>query len=106
MYELHEIYANCRQDDEEFLQRVKVVSLPCAKFYSPLDRDDVSDHWMTQLEEFDARIKKKGADASRDLTDNARIIGQFARKTADILALVADTLHPTAIEQIEQLVLE
>ena len=106
MYELHEIYTNCRQDDEEFLRRVQVFSLPCAKIYDALDRNDVDVFWRTKLNKYDERIRDQGVDAIGDLTDHATIVRRFANNTSRILALVADTLHPTAIEQIEQLRLE
>ena len=104
MYELHEIYRECRLDPEEFRRRVSAFSLPDAKIYSPNDRLDHAAFWKGELKDLSGKIKKVGSlYAGADAIQQQRLMNTFALQTADILAAIADTLHPTSIDQIEAL---
>ena len=104
MYELHEIYRECRLDPEEFSQRIRVFSLPDAKIYSPLDRIDHAEFWNRELKGLSSKIKKVGTlVAGGDALLQERLMSTFALQTADILAVIADILHPSSIDDIGKL---
>jgi len=106
MYELYKIWKKYEVSQEEFRRRVRVVMLPDAKIGDALSRDDCENYWRDQLVEYDRRIKLKGVTASRDLTDSAHMIKEFAETTSSILRTVADMLNFTRIEDIAQLRLD
>ena len=107
MYELHEIYRECRLDPEEFLQRIRVFSLPDAKIYSPLDRIDHAEFWKRELKGLSSKIKKVGTlVAGGDALLQERLMSTFALQTADILAVIADILHPSSIDDIGKLMFD
>jgi internalin A len=48
MYELYELWRNCRQDNDEFLSHVKVYTLPGTAIWSPLDRAKCAAYWRDE----------------------------------------------------------
>ncbi len=104
MFELHEIYRECRQRDDEFRRRVRVITLPDANIFSDPERMAHAERWREERDELDALIRKCGVDvAGEHATRRVRLMTRFANDTADILALVADTLNPTAVDDIEDI---
>jgi len=104
MFELHEIYRECRQRGDEFRRRVKVITLPDADIFDPVDRIAHAQRWGEERDRLDALIRDCGVDvAGEDATRRVRLMTRFANDTADILALVADTLNPTSVEDIEDI---
>jgi len=84
-----------------------VFSLPDAKIYSPGDRIDHAAFWKRELKELSSKIKKVGnLYAGEDALQQERLMSTFALQTADILALIADTLHPSSMEHVEDLTFE
>lgn len=104
MYELHEIYRECRANEDEFSKRVRVIVLPDAKIYSVQDRIEYAAHWRTSKQELSKLIRDVGNEtAGISSVQQELLMGRFANQTADILGLVADTLNPQAIEEIDQM---
>jgi len=104
MFELHEIYRECGQRDDEFQRRVRVITLPDADIFDPLARVAHAQRWRKERDRLDALVRNCGVDvAGEDATRRVRLMTRFANYTADILALVADTLNPTAVDDIEDI---
>jgi internalin A len=104
MYELHEIFRACGQNEGEFARRVRVWALPDAKIWTPEDRARIAAQWKRRLDKLSASIDRKGRIVSgwKALLEE-RIMTEFAHNTADIIACIAGTLNPTRIEDIEAL---
>ena len=101
MYELHQIWQNCRFDEDRFLRRVKVFKLPCAKISSVTDRLKISLHWQQQKQEIEELFRqlKPGALSEREF-HRIRSICQFADHISDMLELIEDVLKPQSFEQL------
>jgi hypothetical protein len=101
MFELSEVWRTSRQEDEEFLRRICIYTLPCAKIWTPRDRAKYAIHWKQQHDELEALIKKHGYDTlgERD-AQQLRRIRDFSRNVGDILATVADILQPRSFDEL------
>ena len=62
MYEIYEVWRNCRQDDEEFLRHVKVYTLPGAGIWTVAERARCAIHWRRECGEIEALLKDHGYD--------------------------------------------
>jgi internalin A len=103
MYELFSIWTECRRRAEAFRERVRVIALPDAAIYTLEDRLAIAEHWKKTFESQRQQIA-----ASPELVSPAdfaafKLVGDFAHRTADILSLIAGTLHPRSIEDIDDL---
>jgi len=109
MFELHEIYRECsRRDnklgrrDDEFRRCVRVITLPNTDIFDPFDRIAHARRWRDERDRLAALIRDCGVDVTgEDATRRVRLMTRFTNDTADILALVADTLNPTSVADIE-----
>ncbi|MGC1480572.1 MAG: COR domain-containing protein, partial [Chthoniobacterales bacterium] len=107
MFELFEVWRQCRHEDEEFLKKVRIYMLPELKIGTIVDRIEVAAHWKQQYEEIGSLIKKHGAEVigGDDLRAFKRM-QEFALHVGDILGLVMDTLQPRTLEALEEFAFE
>ena len=101
MYELLEVWRNCKADDEVFRQRIRVYRLPDAKMMSPLERARL----RQVLERAVHGAGRTRARGRPDLLGEAdfkryKLMQDFAHHVGDMLALIADTLQPTDFDQL------
>ncbi len=59
MYELLEVWRNCKAEDEVFRQRIRVFRLPDAKMLSPLERRECAEYWEEQFTELDELVQEE-----------------------------------------------
>jgi internalin A len=99
MYELFEVWRNCRQEDAAFIDRTRVWLLPCARISQFKDRLVYTTHWEDRFNEMNKAVKKHGPNVLgiRDHADFRRM-QDFASKTPDMLRLVLDVLRPNEFE--------
>jgi internalin A len=101
MYELYSIWNECRRKSAVFLDRIRVLALPDARFHAFEDRLAAAEWWAADYEKRTALV----ANAPKLVSDYDfkafKLAGEFAIHIGDILALVADTLHPTSIDNID-----
>jgi TIR domain len=103
MYELASVWRNSRQDDEEFLRRIRVFTLDDAKIWTPRDRALCAAYWRNESEELEAIVRKHGYDilAEKDF-ERYRFMKEFAHQIGNILTTVTDILQPSNFEELER----
>ena len=101
MYELFEVWRNCKAEDEVFRKRIRVYRLPDAKMMGPLERARCAKYWKEQFGELDAFVREEGADllGTEDFK-RYKLMQDFAHHVGDVLALIADTLLPADFDQL------
>ncbi|WP_176159351.1 COR domain-containing protein [Prosthecobacter debontii] len=103
MYELWQIWINCRADDEAFRRCVRVYRLPDAAMMSPIERARCAKYWRDQFKELDDLVRVEGADLLGELDfKRYKLMQDFANRVGDILAVIADMLLPQDFSQLEQ----
>ncbi|MBC3910934.1 leucine-rich repeat domain-containing protein [Undibacterium umbellatum] len=101
MYELFQIWRDCKGKDKQFLSRIRVYRMPDADIFSIDKRLEYASYWKTKYNKLDQSFQ----------TGDADIIGvqghiiysrmrDFYSNIGDILTLVADTLLPNSFEQL------
>lgn len=101
MYELLEVWRNCKEELEAFRRRIRVFCLPDAKIFSVLERALRAKHWKEQFMEQDKLLREHGPTLLGDADfKRHRMTQDFAHHVGDMLALIADTLQPTAFEEL------
>ena len=101
MFELFEIWRNCRQQPDAFLRVVQVFCIGQVDIFSPKARLKWAIHWNKEHSELDTMLK--GAATSllgAEDYKNFKRMQEFAQHTGDILQLVADTLLPQDFAQL------
>jgi internalin A len=100
MHELFDVWRNCREDPETFIDRTRVHVLPSAKIATPTERAQYVIHWQNNFKALDALVKEHGQFVLAD-DDNAeyRLMTRFVNETANVLKLVQDTLRPRQFEE-------
>jgi TIR domain len=103
MYELSEVWRNCRQDDKEFLSRVRVYTLPTAKIWTPLERAECAVYWKQESAKLESIVKEHGYDILGD-NDYRRykMMKEFSYNIGNILEAVTDILQPRNFEEFEK----
>jgi internalin A len=103
MYELYEIWRNCRQDDEEFLRHVKIYTMQDAPIWTPLDRAQCAIYWREECAKLELIFKEHGFDIV-GISDAQRylIMKTFSSQIGNILATVTDILQPRNFEELER----
>jgi internalin A len=99
MFELFEIWRNCRLERQEFRAKVRLYRLPDAEIFTARDRLKYAKYWRAQHDELAAELK--GTDASllgESDFRSFRLMQDFAHHVGDILALFADTLLPRVFD--------
>ena len=102
MYELAEVWRNCRQDDEEFLRRIRVFTLNDARIWTPMERALCAAHWRNESEQLETLIKEHGWQIlGKKDHERLRLMKQFEYQIGDILATVTDILQPRTFEELK-----
>jgi internalin A len=103
MFELLEVWRLCKQEDEEFLKKVRCFALPDAEFSSPLQRMQRAVHWNKEFEGLDGLVKEHGASLlGEEDFRRYKLMQDFAHRVGDILCVVADILRPRNIDELEE----
>ncbi|NEW99350.1 leucine-rich repeat domain-containing protein [Rhodopseudomonas sp. BR0G17] len=103
MYELAAVWRNSRQDDDEFLKRIRVYALDDAKIWTPTDRAQCAVFWRKQSNELEQILKDHGPDVLGDRDfDRYRLMKEFAHQIGDILSTITDILQPRTFEELKQ----
>ena len=107
MYELFEIWRNSRQDSDEFLQRVRIYSTPCAGIFSVSGRLNYAIHWKREHEAIKAAINEHGANVLGEEDFKAfKLMNEFAGRVGDILAMFANVIHPRKFDDLESVIIQ
>jgi internalin A len=96
MFELYEIWRNSRLDDEEFLKRIRIFTLPDATIWTPLERAKWAKHWRHEFKALKEYLDDLG---DADL-HQYRLMKAYWSQIGNILATVADTLQPRTFEEL------
>jgi internalin A len=99
MHELFDVWRNCREDPETFIERTRVLVPPNAKISTPVERAQYVIHWQSAFKAVDALVREHGQFVLSD-DDNAefRLMSRFVSETANVLKLVQDTLRPRSFD--------
>jgi internalin A len=101
MYELHEIWRNCRQDAGELHDRIRVFRLPGAAFQTPIERLKRAAFWQKEFQDLDAAGRDLGFSLlGQDDFHRYKCMKDFALHVGDILATVADMVLPATIDEL------
>lgn len=101
MYELWEVWRNCRQDDAAFLGRIRVYTLPCAAIWSLEDRVAYAVHWQERHAKLEALVRQHGDDILGDKGyQEYRAMKKFSRNVTDILTTATDILQPRSFDEL------
>jgi internalin A len=101
MFELYEVWRNCRMDVEKFRRRIRVFRLPDAAMSSPYERALRAKFWKDENEKLDRILREHGADLLGQADFRRyKLSLQFARDVGDMLALIADTLVPRDFDEL------
>jgi TIR domain/Uncharacterized alpha/beta hydrolase domain (DUF2235) len=103
MSELARVWRNSRQDDEEFLRRIRVFTLSDAKIWTPRDRALCAAYWRNESAELETIVRQHGYDilGEKDF-ERYRLMKEFAQQIGNILATVTDILQPRTFEELER----
>ena len=99
MFELFEIWRNCRLEREEFKAKVRLYRLSDAAIFKPKDRLAYAKYWRAEHDELAAELKGTDPSLLGESDFKAfRLMQDFAHHVGDILAFFADTLLPRTFE--------
>ena len=103
MFELSEVWRRCAEEDEAFLKRIRVYTLPDAKIWTPLDRARCAAHWKKESGELEALVKENGIEilGKKDF-EHYRLLKKFVHQVGDILEAIADIVQPRSFEEFEK----
>jgi endonuclease G len=102
MFELFEIWRVNRQDETEFLQRVKIYVLQDAKISTPSDRLRYAGFWRQEHDQLKSAMDAAGLDVVGEA--DLRLYKQmqeYYNKVSDILALFASILQPRSFDDLK-----
>ena len=103
MHELFDVWRNCREDADEFINRTRVYVLPCARIETVENRIQYVHHWRREFEKRKALMNKHAPDAfSRADYDAFHWMETFVSNTSDMLTLINDVLTPKTFEDFER----
>jgi internalin A len=99
MHELFDVWRNCREQGDTFIDRTRVLVLPSAKISTPIERAQYVIHWQSAFRAVDALVREHGQFVLSD-KDNAefRLMSRFVSETANVLQTVQDTLRPRSFD--------
>jgi internalin A len=103
MFELLEVWRNARQEDTEFLKRVRIFSLPDAKIRTAVDRAHCAIHWKTESGKLEALVNEHGPDILGEKDHKTyRLMRLFSHHIGDMLAALCDIVQPRTFEELEK----
>jgi internalin A len=99
MHELFDVWRNCREDPDTFIDRARVLVLPNAKISTAVERAQHVIHWQSAFKMVDDLVREHGQFVLSD-EDNAefRLMSRFVSETANVLKLVQDTFRPRSFD--------
>jgi internalin A len=99
MHELFDVWRNCREQGDTFIDRTRVLVLSSAKISTPVERAQYVIHWQSAFRAVDALVREHGQFVLSD-KDNAefRLMSRFVSETANVLQTVQDTLRPRSFD--------
>jgi internalin A len=102
MYELLEVWRNCKEKPETFRKRVLVYRLSDAAMSTPRERVLCAKYWREQFNELDATVREFGPDLLGEADfKRYKLMQDFSHRVGDILALIADTLQPRDFDELK-----
>jgi internalin A len=103
MLELREIWRNSRQDDVEFLSRIRVFNVDGVRVHPQKAREVYQDWWDKKVEEDKATVGKHLSKAKlhriKNDLDGFINVSEIADDCLNMLALIADTLTAQSWDQ-------
>jgi endonuclease G len=103
MFELFEIWRVNRQDDTEFLKRVRVYALQDAKISTPIDRLRYAGYWKKEHDELKRAIDEVGLDVIGQADMRLyKLMQGYYNQVSDMLALFASILQPRTFDDLKQ----
>jgi len=103
MFELSEVWRNCREDDAEFLSHVRVYTLPGTRIWTARDRAQHALHWKHEYDALAAMVREHGDEILGEKGEREyRRMKKFSRQIGDMLATVADILQPRDFEELKK----
>jgi internalin A len=104
MYELFQIYQNCRKSAEDFQRRIIPIILPDAGFSGGLAaRFAPARYWNQQEQELTSLFSGNQNAVGTVMHNKYRLVGEFARNTSDMIEYLVDQLQPRDYDrQIEE----
>jgi len=103
MFELFEIWRVNRQDDTEFLKRVRVYALEDAKISTPIDRLRYAGYWKKEHDELKRAIEEVGLDVIGQADMRLyKLMQGYYNQVSDMLALFASILQPRTFDDLKQ----
>jgi internalin A len=102
MFELLEVWRNCKMDVEAFRGRIRVYRLPDAQMVTVDQRLRCASHWDKQFTELDKTVRKERAYLLGESDfKRYKLMRDFAHHVGEMLALIADTLLPADFEELK-----
>lgn len=102
MYELFQVWMNCKGDDEAFRGRIKVFRQSDAAIGTPLERAQCAKYWRDQFRALDKFVREEGADLLGEADfGRYKLMQDFSAWVGDILSVIADTLSPRDFSEFE-----
>ena len=98
MYELTEVWRNCMQDENRFLDRIRIITLPDANIFKPRDRGSWGEYWKQESEGLRAVVDGLG---KKDLQQYG-LMKDFSHVVGDILYAIADVVQPSSNDDFEE----
>ena len=99
MHELFDVWRNCREDGDTFIERTRVYVQPSAKISTAVERAQYVIHWQSAFKALDALVKEHGQFVLSDKDNTAlRLMSRFVSETVNVLQLVQDTLRPRSFD--------
>ena len=100
MKELFEIWWNSRQNESDFVKRVRLITLDDAKIWDIDGRLEYASYWDGEFEKLSAALVGRRATLLADADiQSFRLMADFAHHVGTILALFADTVQPKTFEE-------
>ncbi len=89
-------------DEEEFRGRIRVFRLPDARMSSPAEHVRCARYWDEQFRELDPVVRDGGTHGLGEADfQGYKLMRDFAHRVGDMLATIADTLHPKDFEELK-----
>ncbi len=95
MFELSEVWRNCRQRDTEFKEKTRVYILPCARIDTVVDRASYAAFWQDEYERVEVIIRERGWET---IGVRGLLVHQhsksYSQQISDLLTLISDVVRP------------
>jgi internalin A len=103
MSELLAAWRKSESDPDVFLRNARIYSLPDAKIGSSKERLPYSAHWKREHDELQQLIRENEEAAGLQAHRELLFMRRLDVEAADILASIANTVHPTRLDDIDKL---